>query len=64
MATPSAAPIWRAVLLRPEARGEPGLVLGDAREGGDRSGHEGGANAGAEDEQPEEDVCEVGAAHR
>ena len=47
MATPSAAPIWGGVA---EARHEPGLALGDAREGGDCGGYEGGAEAGAVDE--------------
>jgi hypothetical protein len=39
-------------------------VLGDAGEGGDRGGDEGEADAGAKDEQPEEDVAEVAAADR
>jgi hypothetical protein len=45
-----------------EARGEPGLVLGDARERRDRGGHEGEADPGTEHEQPEEDGSEVAAA--
>jgi hypothetical protein len=44
IATPSAAPIWNAVLLRPE---EPGLALGDAGKRCDRGGDEGEADAGA-----------------
>src|SRR4029453_2409499 len=47
-----------------EPRGEPGLALGDAGEGGDRGGDEGEADAGAEHEQAEEDVAEVAAADR
>ena len=50
MATPSAAPIWNAVLLRPEA--SPDSCFGDARERGDRGGDEREADAGAEDERP------------
>jgi hypothetical protein len=45
-----------------EARHDPGLALGHVREGGDRDGGEDGADTGAEDEQPEEDVSEVAAA--
>jgi hypothetical protein len=44
-----------------KARREPGLPLGDAREGGDRGGDEGEADA--VEEQPEEDVAEVAAAN-
>ena len=47
-----------------EARGEPGLVLGDIGERRDRGGHEGEADPGTDDEQPEEDVAEVAAADR
>jgi hypothetical protein len=61
IATPSAPPIWIAVA---QTRGEPGLLLGDARERRDRGGHEAEADAGTDDEQPEEDVSEVAAAHR
>ena len=45
-----------------QARGEPGLVLGDTGERRDGGGHEGEADPGTGDEQPEEDVCEVAAA--
>ena len=61
MATPSAAPIWKAVLLRPS---EPGLVLGDAREGGDRGGDEARTDAGPVDEEAEEHVVDAAAAGR
>ena len=45
-----------------EARREPGLTLGDARERRDRDGDEGEADAGAVDDDAEEDVAEVAAA--
>src|SRR4029453_18947893 len=45
-----------------EPRGEPGFALRNAREGCDRGGDESEADAGAEDEQPEENVAEVAAA--
>ena len=60
MATPSARADLEGGVA--EARGEPGLVLGDARERRDRGGHEGEADPGTDDEQPEEDVAEVAAA--
>ena len=41
---------------------EPGLCSATPGERRDRGGHEGEADAGAEDEQPEEDVAEVAAA--
>jgi hypothetical protein len=44
-----------------EARGEPGLVPGDAGERRDRGGHEGQADPKTTQEQPEEDVREVAA---
>src|SRR5215831_10112922 len=47
-----------------EPGGEPGLAFGHPGEGGDRGGDEGEADAGAEDEQAEEDVTEVAAADR
>src|SRR5262245_56650624 len=43
---------------------EPGLALWDAGQRRDRGGHEGEADSGPEDEQPEEDVPEVAAADR
>ena len=56
-----AAPIWNAVLLRPEASR---IRARDTRERRDRRGDEREANAGAEQEQPEENVAEVAAADR
>src|SRR5262249_41575370 len=47
-----------------ESGGDAGFAFGHACEGGDRGGDEGEADAGAEDEQAEEDVAEVAAAGR
>src|SRR5262245_12376602 len=47
-----------------EPGGKSRLVFGDAREGGDRGGDEGEADAGAEDQETKEDVTEVAAADR
>src|SRR5262249_9227289 len=46
-----------------EPRGEAGLVLGDACERRDGGGHEGEADAGTDDKQPEKDVSEVAATY-
>jgi len=59
MATPSAEPICRAVLLRPEA--SPASRSATARQRRDRGGHEGEADPETAQEQPEEDVREVAA---
>jgi hypothetical protein len=45
-----------------ETGGKPRLASGDAAEGCDQGGDEDEADAGTEDEQPEEDVAEVAAA--
>jgi hypothetical protein len=61
MATPSAVPVCKAVLLRPEA--SPASCSGDPSERRDRGGHEGQAGPQAAQEQPDEDVREVAAGY-
>jgi len=39
-----------------ESGGDPGVAFGDAGQRGDRGGDESQSDAGAEDDQPEEDV--------
>ena len=59
IATPTAPPIWNDELVSPDA--SPAYRLGDAGQRADRPRDVGRPEPGAEDQQPEEDVPEIGA---
>ncbi len=61
MAAPSAVPVCKAVLLRPEA--SPASCPATPGERRGRGGHEGQADPQAAQEQPDEDVREVAAVY-